>query len=649
MNGLTMRNLRAFLLVAICTIATTTAHAQCEQVRTDWVRLSANTTLKTKQLAAQATALQTRWAGCNLPVDTTWVQILLFTGNQYRQLDQYADAARHFQRALQAATASSATRSLVAQSGYLLGVAYLYDGQAQRATIAFMAVLSQKIGPGDNPKWGVKARLNLAYLSASGGDYRQALTYAEAGSRQAEKLNDPYLVAQLLREKANALYWLFRYDEAGDIIGEAIDIATHARETDMLPQLYLMLGDIEGKRKRSDAAIQAYQTVLRLLKKADDPALRAVVLNNLGFLYYGQKSYSQALGTYREALHIETNPANRVRLLDNIGSVLCGQGQFAAALRTYQQALVAMPNTGFRTSDITKNPAASCIQSVLQREYLLTTMQDKANAWLDYGVATGNRQYLHQALATYSVADQMVDYMRWEHIGQETKLFWRTKTRNLYERAIETCWRLGDTDAGFRFFEKSRAVMLADKLNELGARQQLTPQQAAREQKLQESVDSQQRMLATESPGPRHDSLRTVLLGEQERQNAFRKQIEVSNPAYFRYKYDTTAIRIADLKARLSSQKAQFVSYFVGDSALYSLSVSGSRDTLIRQPLGAYRQAVQAYMTLLANPDAMNQTVGMRQFLALGNSLYRQLLARFGCPLAASLFRPMGLSCPSKL
>ena len=90
--------------------------------------------------------------------------------------------------------------------------------------------------------------------------------------------------------------------------------------------------------------------------------------------------------------------------------------------------------------------------------------------------------------------------MRGDHTAQESKLYCRNKTRSIYERAIETCYRLGDAEQAFRFFEKSRAVMLADKLNELGARQQLSESQIQNEKELREAVGAQQNKLATLTP-----------------------------------------------------------------------------------------------------------------------------------------------------
>lgn len=303
---------------------------------------------------------------------------------------------------------------------------------------------------------------------------------------------------------------------------------------------------------------------------------------------------------------------------------------------------------GFRNPDTTSLPEAQSIRQADQKEYLLTLIQDKADTWLDYAKATAdNRQRLRHALDTYKVADQMIDFMRWDHTAQESKLFWRQKTRGMYEQAIETCHLLHDTEQAFRFFEKSRAVMLADKLNELGARQQLTEIQAKKEKELRDAVNAQQNELATLTPdSANYKSTREGLNEKQDKLDAFLKRLEASNPTYYRYKYDTTTAKLVDLQRYLAARKASFVTYFVGDSALYLLGVTGNKATLIQQPLRDYNQTVPAFMGLLGNPDAMNRTANFTQFLTLGNALYRQLLAPLNLSDGPVIVSPYGSFVP---
>ena len=60
----------------------------------------------------------------------------------------------------------------------------------------------------------------------------------------------------------------------------------------------------------------------------------------------------------------------------------------------------------------------------------------------------------------------MLDRIKAEQSDMQSKLFWRIDSRRLYEHAIEACYAYGNLDDAFYFFEKSRAVLLNDQLNE---------------------------------------------------------------------------------------------------------------------------------------------------------------------------------------
>ncbi|WP_461115098.1 CHAT domain-containing protein [Spirosoma jeollabukense] len=333
-------------------------------------------------------------------------------------------------------------------------------------------------------------------------------------------------------------------------------------------------------------------------------------------------------------------------MLDNIGMVYWQKKQYTTAIKYYQLSLDNIA-PGLSKLPITKLPEAKLIRIASQKEYVLSLIQDKADTWLDYAKATNNSQRFQYALDTYKVADQMIDFMRWEHTGQLSKLYWREKTRSMYERAIETCYRLNDTVQAFRFFEKSRAVMLADKLNELGARQKLTQNQIDKENELRKAVNDQQSQLAGLSPDTdSYKSARMELFAKQERLDAFLKQLEISNPAYYRYKYDTTITALADLRSRLNTQKASFVTYFVGDSALYVLGVTATGVKVLRRPVSGYQQATNEFMSLLWKPEAMNRKANFDKFLKSGHGLYQRLLAPLNLPAGRVIVSPDGSFVP---
>ncbi|WP_461129188.1 CHAT domain-containing protein [Spirosoma aerophilum] len=343
-----------------------------------------------------------------------------------------------------------------------------------------------------------------------------------------------------------------------------------------------------------------------------------------------------------------SDPYLKLRLLDNVGVVYWKKKQYATALKYYQTGLDNIAS-GLSKRPITDLPEAKLIRIASQKEFVLTLIQDKADTWLDYAKATGNdRNRLKAALATYNVADQMIDFMRWEHTGEQSKLFWRQTTRGMYERAIETCYLLGDAEQAFRFMEKSRSVMLADKVNELGARQQLTKEQLAEEQKLQQSVSSQQEKLADLSPNnsAAYNVARMALFAKQDSLNDFLKKLETTNPAYYQYKYDNKITSLADLQQYLKKQSASLVTYFVGDSSLYVMSVTGDKTSLTKQPVGAYNQSLRQFSKRLSDPVSMEKREDVNRFLTLSHNLYRQLLAPLNIPKGRVVVSPDGFFVP---
>ena len=240
----------------------------------------------------------------------------------------------------------------------------------------------------------------------------------------------------------------------------------------------------------------------------------------------------------------------------------------------------------------------------------------------------------------------MIDFMRWEHTGQQSKLFWRGKTHRLYEQAIETAFRLNDAASAFRFMEKSRAVLLNDKLNELGASRQLADTLRDQEQQLRQHVADWQAKVAAEKPNtPAYakslDSLRTV----QERQEVFVRNIERTNPTYYRYKYDNQTIPLAQAKQELAMRKASLLTYFIGDSTLYAISITPAGTKLLRlSAMPIPSQPPSYWLSTLTSTHST--TIICSHYLAVSNQLYRALLAPMKLPPGRVIVSPDGVLLP---
>jgi tetratricopeptide (TPR) repeat protein len=91
---------------------------------------------------------------------------------------------------------------------------------------------------------------------------------------------------------------------------------------------YHQLGELDNAKKFYDRAVKL---------KPD----YAEAINNVGTIYYAQKSYRRAITQYRKALQLAPNSAS---MLSNLGTALFARKQMDEALKTYQRALAIDPD-----------------------------------------------------------------------------------------------------------------------------------------------------------------------------------------------------------------------------------------------------------------------------------------------------------------
>ena len=586
---------------------------------------------------------------CTMIPDSTRAKVLHILGRTYWYTGDLTRGAYYTRQAIQLNKKKSTTakRANLSNSYYNLG--RILTDQATYATAiqAYDYAIQVARNFPDKFLQASKAYASKSYLNFVLGDYEQAAQNAEQGYLFAERATDKSQMVENLVQQAQAYCELNRAVAAEKLLVKALGISQNVGDQGAIAAIYAKLAGVYKVLTQHENVIRNYQKAYASYLKIKDRAGCAKTLTNWGYYYRSfRNDYIQAIIFYKKALTFADEVFVQVRILANIGDAYSQMGRYVQALSYYQQALNIAP-IAFAKRDFTKNPKSQTIQLVANKEYLLTLMQDKADTWLGYAKATSNHQRLQYALDTYRVADQMIDYMRWEHTGQQSKLFWREKTRGLYERAIETCCRLKDAEQAFHFFEKSRAVMLADKLNELGARQQLGEDHAKKEKELRQAVSDEQNDLAQLTPdSAQYKSVYEALETKQQAFEGFVKQLEVSNPAYYSLKYDTTTTKLADLKSHLAARNASFVTYFVGDSALYLLSVTGDKATLHQQAIGDHTQTARKFMALLADPVAMNRTASVTEFQTLGRGLYQQLLAPLHLAEGAVIVSPDGSFIP---
>ncbi|MDQ6478697.1 CHAT domain-containing tetratricopeptide repeat protein [Dyadobacter sp. LHD-138] len=633
------------------------AKAQCVPINVLYDNLEkANDDLGDRELLFFCIDLQKNFLKCSYKNDSIQAKILHLIGRSYWQLDSLALGEKYTLQAIKINLSKSNTASPKnASNSYLnLGNIERSLNNSDKSVQAFQNGIQIAQNYSDKIYLLPMIYQRLANLYYDSGNYQKCLSYAEIGESIAKNQGSVIQQVNNRVERIQALNALNNVKGAFELLKETNAMVGQLSDHKTRGFVLTQVADLYASKNSFTKAIEVYGQALTEFKehlknvKTDSYALFncAAVTNNIGNIYLEElKDYSKALFFFSESLKYVNQDLARSRILGNIAESYSKQGNYELAVKIYEEALsrVAQSNVLGKEDN---NPSAKLIRISPNKLYLLTLIRDKANTLLDYAKHNSNNiPTLKNALKTYMLADTMIDFMRWEHTGNVTKLFWRDKTRAMYEHAIETCNLLNDPVTAFYFFEKSRAVMLNDQLNELGANQQLSQQDAERERSLRQRISDLQNKLGESKPeSKQYISLRNDLFHVQEEQQIFVKQLEKANPQYYAYKYDNRVATLKEIRAKVIPDGQALISYFVGDSAVYGLNVTANKISLRKINIADYKRYTQEFQRLLGNRENQNKEFG--NYLTASNRLYELLLKPFGIKSGRVIISPDGNFMP---
>lgn len=453
------------------------------------------------------------------------------------------------------------------------------------------------------------------------GDFEQAIIQANIGVDVTQKNGDEISLSKCLLERAKAFTITGKKDEAKSDLDRAL-IINQTKQLEQLPYTYSCFAEFFLSDRKYQEAIKYYekaQEIYRIHRNDDAYSTNFIAI---GFSQYNLQEYDNSLKNYENALKLMKRPYMKVLILDNIAATYWMKKDYPKAFENYQKALSVAP-IGFKSGNLFNNPSVTNLKSADFKTYYLTTLQDKADTWLEYYQTTKQKQHLTIALDTYLTADKLIDIMRFEHIGTQSKLYWRNKTHHLYQQAIETCFLLKNYEKAFYFFEKSKAVMLNDQLNELTAKQQLSSIDLTQEKGFQQRIAELNKNLSSAiKTSKNYINFQTQLLEQQGKQEQFIRTLETKNPTYFKYKYDTTLVSLNKVKKYLSI-KQTVLEYFLGDDALYALIISPEKTDLQKIPLVDYSKNAKIFLNYCSDNQKINKNY--KDFLRVSNQIYQQI------------------------
>jgi tetratricopeptide (TPR) repeat protein len=479
------------------------------------------------------------------------------------------------------------------------------------------------------------SRLDKAYIFFRIGDYEKAIDESDLGIASALKRNDSLHYLKFLNQRAQALFFQDKLQSALTDVQTALHLATALNEHFELASAFKTRGFILGKKGEFSMAIISFRKCLTERAKTREYWQLSGDYNDLGNLYSdSMKAYMLAAACYTTAIRYakkEHDSTRIARALLNLGHNYFYQRQYYRTARCYRLVMHYLKID--KGPDLFINPSYAELSAIGNKELVQVLFNSQTELLLGLYKVSHDNKWLTACLQTARLNDSLIVGIRHELLGEQSKLYWRDKTREFFTNAIEACYFARNPGLAFYFMEKSRSVLLQDKLNELGASAFLPPDEAARQEQLQLTItELQEKMGLFSAVSVPYKALRIKLIEARENLESFIRSLERQYPAYYQYKYADEVRTLSSLQHLLSIKKQCFIDYYIEDPLGFALCVSPDTTYFIKIDNGGRNMEglLTAFIRSCSDERAMNK--GLHGFLVNANDIYTMLLRPFPLP-----------------
>jgi CHAT domain-containing protein/tetratricopeptide (TPR) repeat protein len=466
----------------------------------------------------------------------------------------------------------------------------------------------------------------IADLESELGDYEGMLHTLDKAQRFAENSKRPdllTLMSHILNSKGMAFSRLKQEEKAITYfkLAQTYNVGVTMEEKELVAHTLLNLGYSYSNLKDFKTSEKYYLASLKQFTRYNFQ--NKYVHNNLGILYAEFHYYKKANETYKagiDSLKKYKNSVEFSRVYYNFSNCLKDQNMLDSAIKTMEKAIIVFP-----LLDMTKKNFAI----IRSKRTLFYIFRDYGKHLLAAYEKNRNKTYLHKSIEYFSYADSLLNLMRQEHQGQQSKSFWREHSRSFYESAIEACRLAKDAKKAFYFFEQSRAMLLLDDLKESHARELLSAQEQIKEKDFQSHILELQFQLENKpEQSASYKEITRKLLAVKDQFSEFKKGLEKKYPAYYSAKYGNAFKDLPTFQHWLKEKGYNaYVSYFIGDSATYAMKIAPTAVKFIKLPKDQQNLAAR-FINFCADADTLN--MNFPAFLALSSQLYKRLIQSVG-------------------
>ncbi len=655
---------RVIFLVGICSCLCYPSSGQC--LGDDSLFAHANFIIDSKisevQKLDQLLNLEARLKTC--PVhDSTHAFLLAQIGKSYSNIGDYLEAIRFVRSAI---TLSRERKGQFGSNPKYLTACYYYlstfyaalDNKAERIR-ALDSCIEVAVKMKFVDYYLLFALFTRSKYAYNIGDYKNCYRYADMtekfsneyakdGDRTKRSYADSYVMSSSVL-KSNSLLAMNDFEALRPIYTEQAEDYKKKGANKYLGIIYDHLAEIELQKGNYNNALSYWDTAFSYESKFGTTANCRVILTNLGVMYSLQlKNPHRAIAYYKRAYSYKRpkdiisreDSVEAVNPLTNLGIAYTGLGQFDSALQSFRLAFEQV-GSGWNENSFLSSSSQE-LTSFSKIGYFTKLLIAKGNCYKELYKVNHKPETIKEALRIYLITDKILFRIKTEQSDLSSKLFWRKDTRELYENALGACLLVGNFEDALYFFERSKAILLNDQLNE----QRWTAQHDVLKQSQvkKKIIQLERALVTTDKNSPATDSIQKELFTKQQELEEVQNQIKANNPLYFQYYMDTSTFKIQDIRHRLLKDHDALLEMFSGDSSVYLLMIGREKIDLIRLDKLIFDSVSTSFSKYLSNSYLANKEHG--KFTHVSSQLYSLIFSKLKIPNGRIIISPDGKYFP---
>jgi hypothetical protein len=422
--------------------------------------------------------------------------------------------------------------------------------------------------------------------------------------------------------KANALRSLGRFTEEEQFLRSKSKEFAKINNTIYKGDFYSLFGYLSISKNQYKNAIDYFKKAYYYNTLSVNKELGATVLNRIGMIYYENlhqngpalQYYYKALKHSNNKVLANANASDSFYILGNIANVYAGMKLFDSAYYFFQRAFDKI-KPGIDENDLAVHIEDYVIDN--NAEHVVKLVLDKADAHLQEYDNKMNNGALSKALNIYKSADRLLNAIKVEQTELESKLFWRSYAQHLYEHAIRAAYLENNQDDAFYFFEKSRAVLLSDQLNE---QNNIPESEILKQADLKRKILLLKREQIMGTSSNEYIEIQKSLLTYEQELERLSKSIKKHSYLYSFGDLDTTFITLKCVKNNLLKDHQALLELFEGDSAVYEMQVTTGNNYFSKINRTDFDTCVNKYINFISSPILLNSR--FTEYTKIAHHLY---------------------------